>query len=108
MVKPSLRAEGCGKGERRGWGGVGSLGPVFTLISRDQHLVGHNIFQHLIHISMAPLGAPQTLYLKKGEFWIALKPLEHYVPHSAGFWCSTGFSASAKVGRETLPLFPLL
>lgn len=64
---------------KRGWEGVGSLAPILILISRDQQFIGHNIFQCLIHISMAPLGATQTLFPRKGEFWITLKPLEHHV-----------------------------
>lgn len=74
-------AEGWRKWEGRGKEGGEGLGPapILTPISRDQQLVGHNIFQCLIHISTAPLAATQMLYPKKGEFWITLKPLEHCV-----------------------------
>lgn len=46
---------------KRGWEGSGILAPVLALTPREQQLVGHNIFQCLIRISMAPLGATQTL-----------------------------------------------
>lgn len=94
-----------GKWEGRGKEGGEGLGPapILTAISRDQQLVGHNIFQCLIHISTAPLAATQMLYPKKGEFWITLKPLALCASDSVGSWCSSGFSASAEVGGETSP-----
>lgn len=40
--------------------------PLFWhMMPREQQLVGHNIVQGLIHISMAPLGATPILYTEK-------------------------------------------